>query len=153
MEKQLRSLAKADGSYVVTVFDCCREKLAIGPTRGLSQDLLNEDCFNVDEWIGQPEQSQENIIITYGCQPSAGVPAKSTMAKAYFKYLRKSATDFADSKFMTLPGCLNFFQNSDGKCEHSIKTAKPIMLEWDDSLEPVKKEHTELDAMLLSQYG
>ena len=52
MEKQLRSLAKADGSYVVTVFDCCREKLAIGPTRGLSQDLLNEDCFNVDEWIG-----------------------------------------------------------------------------------------------------
>ena len=31
-----------------------------------------------------------------------------------------------------LPGCLNFFQNVDGKCEHNIKAAKPIMLEWDD---------------------
>ena len=31
-----------------------------------------------------------------------------------------------------LPGCLNFFQNIDGKCEHNIKAAKPIMLEWDD---------------------
>ena len=29
LEKMLRCLAKADGSYVVSVFDCCREKLPI----------------------------------------------------------------------------------------------------------------------------
>ena len=27
LEKMLRSLAKADGSYVVSIFDCCREKV------------------------------------------------------------------------------------------------------------------------------
>lgn len=27
LEKILRSLAKSDGSYVVSVFDCCREKI------------------------------------------------------------------------------------------------------------------------------
>ena len=30
----------------------------------------------------------ENFIISYGCQPSDGVPAKSTIAISYFKWLR-----------------------------------------------------------------
>ena len=33
-----------------------------------------------------------------------------------------------------LPGCLNFFQNSDGKCEHNIKTARPVLLRWKDKI-------------------
>ena len=28
LEKQLRTLARADGSYVVAVFDCCRERFS-----------------------------------------------------------------------------------------------------------------------------
>ena len=36
LEKMLRSLAKADGSYVVSVFDCCREKLVQNATRGFN---------------------------------------------------------------------------------------------------------------------
>ena len=35
-------------------------------------------------------------------------------------------------KFFLLPSTLNFFQNIDGKCEHAIKTAKPIAIEWKD---------------------
>ena len=31
-----------------------------------------------------------------------------------------------------LPGCLNFFQNTDGKCEHSIKVARPLLLAWEN---------------------
>ena len=31
LEKQLRTIAKQDGSYVVAVFDCCREKLPAQP--------------------------------------------------------------------------------------------------------------------------
>ena len=27
---------------------------------------------------------------------------------------------------------MNFFQNVDGKCEHAIKTTKPIVIEWAD---------------------
>ena len=85
MEKMLRSLAKADGSYVMALFDCCREKIVSQETRGLGSE--EEEAFIMDI----PE-SHENFIITYGCPPSEGVPAKSTIAKAYIKWLKKSAS-------------------------------------------------------------
>ena len=34
LEKQLRTIAKQDGSYVVSVFDCCREKMQVQAMRG-----------------------------------------------------------------------------------------------------------------------
>ena len=34
LEKILRSFAKGDGSYVVSLFDCCREKLPAVQSRG-----------------------------------------------------------------------------------------------------------------------
>ena len=80
--------------------------------------------------MGKTEDISDNFILTYGCQPSSGVPAKSTIAKSYFRYLRASSKPFADSNYFMLPGCINFFQNDDGKCEHNIKVAKPLMLEW-----------------------
>ena len=98
------------------------------------------------EWIGQPKGSQENIIISYGCQPSAGVAQKSSLAKAYFRYLRKSSQDYNGALHLMLPGCLNFFQNADGKCEHNIKAAKPIMLEWDDHAKGKEKKVEEEEA-------
>jgi hypothetical protein len=76
--------------------------------------------------------------MTFGCRPSDGVPAKSTIAKAYFRYLKKAAqpTQDGSANIVVLPGCLNFFQNTDGKCEHNVKTAKPVMIEWSEK--PVK---------------
>lgn len=130
LEKMLRSFAQSDGSYVISVFDCCREKLPASQTRGLG---ASEDFDGGDMFLAAPEDSQENLIMTFGCRPSAGVPAKSTIAKAYFKYLRHSANPTPDGEnYIVLPGCLNFFQNSDGKCEHAIKTAQPIMVQWTD---------------------
>ena len=90
IEKMLRSIAKADGSYVMALFDCCREKISKKETRGLTEGGDEEDMFNPTGMV-VPE-SQENFIITYGCPPSEGVPAKSTIAKAYIRYLKKSAT-------------------------------------------------------------
>ena len=43
-------------------------------------------------------------------------------------------TDRMGGNQFVLPGCLNFFQNSDGKCEHNIKTAKPLLLKWYDRI-------------------
>ena len=85
---------------------------------------MNEDGL----YLSQPDEPQENFIISYGCQPSAGVPVKSTLAMSYFRYLRKQARPFNDGHFLVLPGCLNFFQNVDGKCEHSVKVSKPLLL-------------------------
>ena len=42
MEKMLRTLAKADGSYVIALFDCCREKLPPTSMRGLGKGIENE---------------------------------------------------------------------------------------------------------------
>ena len=33
-------------------------------------------------------ENHENFIMTYGCPPTEGVPAKSTIAKSYMKYLK-----------------------------------------------------------------
>ena len=89
MEKMLRSLAKADDSYVIALFDCCRERITSQAQRGLVSD--DDDSPYGGAGLVQPE-SHENFIITYGCPPTEGVPAKSTIAKAYIKYLKKSST-------------------------------------------------------------
>ena len=135
MEKNLRCIAKQEGSYVVAVFDCCREKMPVTATRGGGGGAAMDDDAN--EMLGQEETNHENFIITYGCQPSAGVALKSTIAKTYFRYLRRSSQSAKfdhELKLLELPGCLNFFQNTDGKCEHSIKAAQPLLLFWKDRL-------------------
>ena len=75
IEKQCRMLASLRGSYVIAVLDCCREKLPEA-TRGTGEDV------NIDE--GDEPGRDFNFIVTYGCPPSDGTPAKSTISQAYF---------------------------------------------------------------------
>ena len=73
LEKNLRSLAKMQCCYVIGVLDCCREKIRRDQMamRGLGgEDEDDED----DQLFGQPKDATENFIITYGCQPTDGVP-------------------------------------------------------------------------------
>ena len=103
---QVRSLAKQAGSYVVALFDCCRERVKVpNPTKAT-------------------ETMQEgNLIITFGCPPTASVPARSTIARAYFTFLRDAAEGAEGGKQgrILLPGNLNYWNGVDGKCEHSLK--------------------------------
>ena len=80
---------------------------------------------------GLEHVSQENIIMTFGCQPSSGVPVKSTIARAYFSFLRQQALQDAEKR-IALPGNLSFFTGTDGKCEHVTKVAQPLLLQWSD---------------------
>ena len=45
LEKALRSIASFDGTYVISVFDCCREVMEIIQSRGVNtnnfQDVLD----------------------------------------------------------------------------------------------------------------
>jgi len=93
----------------------------------------------------------DNFILTYSSQPSSGVTNKSSIAKSYFSYLRASSKPFANSNYFMLPGCLNFFQGKDGKCEHNIKVAKPLMLEWEKSTAFGNKKNS--DSMLPPIFG
>lgn len=96
LEKILRTFAKSDGSYVISVFDCCREKMSTNGTRGLQADNIDDRDFTMGATRGGGG-GVENIIMTFGCRPSAGVPIKSTIAKNYFKYLRMSAKEVAET--------------------------------------------------------
>jgi len=79
LEKQLRCIAKQKGSYVVGVFDCCREKIPATAMRGSGAGPDDDD--DSLEFLAEQNVSHENFIITYGCQPSSGVAIKSTMAQ------------------------------------------------------------------------
>ena len=94
LERMLRGLAMAEGSYVIAVFDCCRERMQALQMRGGNGpesplEIEEDDCAY--DLNGAPAGSQENLIMSFGCKPSAGVPAKSTLARTYFRYIRKSA--------------------------------------------------------------
>ena len=53
MEKMLRSIAKMDGSYVLGLFDCCRERIPATETRGGGGE--DEDDGMAAGGLAQPE--------------------------------------------------------------------------------------------------
>ena len=128
LEKILRDIACTDGSYVMALFDCCRERLPQEEMRGRS-------TYDEDEDILNEPKNEENLIITFGCMPSAGVPAKSTVARAYFRHLRHSARvkDLGVGN-LVLPGNLSFFNGTDGRVEHTTRVTAPLLLKWTDRL-------------------
>ena len=69
-----------------------------------------------------------NTIVTYGCPPSQGVPAKSTIALSYFRQLKMTA-DANDGR-IKFPSALNFYTGIDGKCETISKVKEPLILHW-----------------------
>ena len=92
-------------------------------------------------------ENHENFIMTYGCPPTEGVPAKSTIAESYMRYLKNSKDQ---NGHIALPGPLNFFVGADGKCEHNIKVNFPILLKYkkpeetkEEGEEPVQDEEEE----------
>ena len=130
LEKYLRIIGRMDQSYVIGLFDCCREKIAEGDFRGGKKIDLDSLMNELEENDPSSEQTMHtNYLVTFGCPPSKGVPAKSTIAVAYFKFLKKSADDKGR---IVLPGPLNFFLGTDGKCETISKVRRPIVLQWTD---------------------
>lgn len=129
LEKMLRVIAGMKGTYVIALLDCCREKLDSTKWRGtsnkadLSPDL--EALFAAQDAIQQRHDC--NYLVTYGCPPSQGVPAKSTIAVAYFKFLNGQKDS---NGAITMPGNISFFQGTDGKCESVPKCSQPIQLHW-----------------------
>ena len=129
LEKMLRVLAGMSRTFVVALLDCCREKVDSTKWRGTNNkadvdpDLLA--LFAMQDDIQQ--KNTTNYLITYGCPPDTGVPAKSTIAVAYFKFLNSQKDNKGK---VTLPGNIGFFQGTDGKCESVPKCSQSIRLQW-----------------------
>ena len=103
-------LAGERGSYVISVLDCCREKLD-KLMRGASDAVMKyEEDFD-----------RFNFIVTYGCAPSQGTPAKSTISEAYFLMLKLQADAYTGE--VTLPNAFDLWQGFDGKSEtlHKVR--------------------------------
>ena len=108
LENQLRNLAKGASTYVIGLFDCCREKQKF---RGSpSVDLAADD--------------DENLILAFGCPPSRYTPAQSTLATDFFDFLCNSADA---NGYVSLPGNLNFFHTQDNKNETLIKVSRAAL--------------------------
>ena len=78
--------------------DCCRTKIS-KKTRG------------GEEWA----DGAAPLIITYACAPSKEVPARSTIATAFFERLREKANDATGE--VTLPYALVGWRGTDKKAE------------------------------------
>ena len=130
LEHTIRKLSKVKGSYIMTLFDCCREM-----KKETSESAETNPLFA--SIAGR--SSEENFIITYGCPITEGVPSKSQIAKAYIKYLKMSAKE----GLIVLPGPLNFFVGTDGKCEHNIKVNNSLLLQWTKDKKQLIKEVVE----------
>ena len=102
IEQNLRILASIPKAYVVALLDCCREKLSEAMRGGNTEQPAEE------------EEEGMNLVITFGCPPSSGTPAKSEIAVAYFDRLRQKA-DVDGS--VILPEALLSWRGTDGRCE------------------------------------
>ena len=130
LENNLRSMSLMDCCYAISVFDCCREKVHGQENRGIEDIEEDED---IQAAFAQCNNAKENFIVTFGCKPSRLVPKKSTLAANYLTYLQNMGrinVQQVGRMFFILPTALTSFQNSDGQCEHAIKTANPIAIEF-----------------------
>ena len=81
-------------------------------TRGRGDNVADIDTGG---HILEDAQTDFNYIVTYGCPPSDGTPAKSTISLAYFQRLKREAEGWTGE--VTLPNALTTWQGTDGKAE------------------------------------
>lgn len=135
LERQLRIIAKANGSYVISVFDCCREIIMKNFQRGMQLPNMMDD--NDDDDFEMEDISQHNFMVTFGCQPTDGVAQKSTIAKGYFRYLRMMANVSVNADNVgriKLPKAIQLFKGTDKKCETLCAIEQYIYLDWHDKV-------------------
>ena len=127
LERMARSLSTYKGSYIITIFDCCREYVPppSSNTRGLN---------NFEDEVSVPDEyshSDTNFIIINGCAPNKTVPGYSFIAKGFFNELQKCKTasgtvlipDF-NQKFTT------YRPNGEGSLNFEI--AEPLLMHGPD---------------------
>ena len=96
LEKQLRILGLLRGSYVLGVFDCCRAEFTV-PTRGGGNNEAGDENFDEGNAL-----ENRNCILTFGCAPSGGVDAVSTIAQEYLQHLCADTDSEGNIQFPSL---------------------------------------------------
>ena len=83
LEARLRALGSLDNSFVIGIFDCCRDAFdkSIFPpdtaaTRGGDGDEKRDEVVEKDEG--------RNVFLIFGCASNKSVPATSKIAIQFF---------------------------------------------------------------------
>ena len=127
LEEKLRSLAKISGTYIVGLFDCSRKIL--------------ENASFADEEATQ----EENLILTFGCQPQKDIQPKRDIAQNYFDHLKRSSRIQPDGrKYFEMASNVTFFTNTE-KDETNENTINAKMAEFNAKLEEIVKKASESD--------
>ena len=130
LEKILRIIAKMKYAYVFTLLDCCRTLVRAqnrGPDSCTSYDDSDDFDQKLEDLFPKKENQLRNYLVTYGCAPSEGVPAKSTVALSYFKHIKKTMNK---NGHVFLPGSVMLFSGADGKAETVAKVSQQCVLSW-----------------------
>ena len=114
IEKMIRILATIQKSYIVAVFDCCRQKLKQATRGGAEEE--------------ESKAEANNLVLTFGCQPDDTVPERSTIAVAFFEKLRSKAN--AATGEVSLPFALTGWRGIDKKAEVLVLTDVELKLSF-----------------------
>ena len=101
LEARLRSLADLDNSYVIGIFDCCREaydESMFPPVATRGGDGNEEREVMVEKG--------KNLFLIFGCPSNRGVPASSKIAYQFFKIIEEAK---AENDCILLPDAANKF--------------------------------------------
>ena len=102
LESKLRSIAMNPGSYIVAMFDCCREKYTSAMQYGGGGGSTNGEDMN--------------IVISFGCALGSLVPEDNqNMSVDYFEFLKRRS--HPDDGSVILPDLLNYWKGADGCAE------------------------------------
>ena len=114
LEKLLRAAAKdRKRTSFSLVFDACREEVKTRAGHGGVISDEDEEC------------KQQNLIITYGCPPSATVPARSTISESIFARLKERIDDATGQ--VDYGRALYGWKGTDGQSETIALSDKPML--------------------------
>ena len=101
MEARLRALGNLDNSYVIGIFDCCRDAYdeRIFPPKA-DRGGIGNATRDVEVEKGR------NVFLIFGCPSNKSVPAKSQIASQFFDVLARSK---AKNDCFLLPDAGNVF--------------------------------------------
>ena len=153
IEKKVRDLANIPDTFVIALFDTCREKKNIkeinegkpmtGPTphRGGGGGSAGNVKDKSDQEIPKLPVKPRNSITVYGCPPNSYTPRDSPFTFEFFEKLRE-ATD-KKYKICHISTELLGFKPIRGKGEVFCDTTHDLAFPFDPDAEPNCFEHQE----------
>ena len=118
LEAMIRMIGRLPGSFVIGIFDCCREAVTSKTKFRGSSDNEEEE---------KEPDGKDNFILIFGCAPNKKVPQYSFISRAFFKKLRESTYE---NGCVMLPNRKMIFTTwqPNGEGEITIKVKAPLHL-------------------------